>query len=258
VDACVRAYKEGRKFRVIIIIPAIPGFAGDLRSDAAAGTRAIMDYQYKSLSRGEHSIFGQIAKAGADPYQYIFAFNLRSYDRINATPQLMKELKESDVSYQELQRAQAEEIAGESVHGVTGEGKSRKKRSGRNKTPSQPTDAKGLFKRKVDNEVHESSESESDAEERQQERQKGQKSAAEKKRRFQKYHEGAQGTGDKGKSEEHSTDSIAGGAMLDKNNPSNEYWAGRGEGDNDEKLVDTEKENFVQEELYIHAKVSDG
>lgn len=39
VDACVRAGKEGRKFRVIIVIPAIPGFAGDLRDDAAIGTR---------------------------------------------------------------------------------------------------------------------------------------------------------------------------------------------------------------------------
>lgn len=67
VDASVRAGKEGRKFRVIIIIPAIPGFAGDLRQDAAAGTRAIMDYQYKSIHRGEHSIMGQIAAQGVDP-----------------------------------------------------------------------------------------------------------------------------------------------------------------------------------------------
>ncbi|CCD45280.1 hypothetical protein BofuT4_P119860.1 [Botrytis cinerea T4] len=44
VDAVVRAGKEGRKFRVIILIPSIPGFAGDLRDDAATGTRAIMDY----------------------------------------------------------------------------------------------------------------------------------------------------------------------------------------------------------------------
>lgn len=67
VDACVRAGKEGRKFRVIIVIPAIPGFAGDLRDDAAAGTRAIMDYQYKSICRGENSIMGQIEKAGVNP-----------------------------------------------------------------------------------------------------------------------------------------------------------------------------------------------
>ena len=67
VEACVRAGKEGRKFRVIIVIPAIPGFAGDLRDNAALGTRAIMDYQYKSICRGEHSIFGQIEKEGIDP-----------------------------------------------------------------------------------------------------------------------------------------------------------------------------------------------
>lgn len=67
VDACVRAGKEGRKFRVICVIPAIPGFAGDLRQDEAAGTRAIMDYQYKSICRGENSIFGQIEKQGVDP-----------------------------------------------------------------------------------------------------------------------------------------------------------------------------------------------
>ena len=39
VEACVRAGREGRKFRVIIVLPSVPGFAGDLRSDAAAGTR---------------------------------------------------------------------------------------------------------------------------------------------------------------------------------------------------------------------------
>jgi len=39
VDAVVRAAREDRKFRVIINIPAIPGFAGDLRADAATGTR---------------------------------------------------------------------------------------------------------------------------------------------------------------------------------------------------------------------------
>jgi phospholipase D1/2 len=52
---------------VIIVIPAIPGFAGDLRQNEATGTRAIMDYQYKSINRGEHSIFGQIAAQGVDP-----------------------------------------------------------------------------------------------------------------------------------------------------------------------------------------------
>ena len=118
VDAVVRAGREGRKFRVIIVIPAVPGFAGDLRSDAATGTRAIMDYQYKSLHRGEHSIFEQIRKQGVDPVNHIFVFNLRSYDRLNTTPAMKRQEEESGVRYQDVQRAEAEEIMGSTLHGV--------------------------------------------------------------------------------------------------------------------------------------------
>ncbi|KAJ5080853.1 hypothetical protein N7456_013563 [Penicillium angulare] len=116
VDACVRAGKEGRKFRVIIVIPAIPGFAGDLRDNAASGTRAIMDYQYKSICRGENSIMGQISKAGVDPKEHVFVFALRAYDRINKTPALEELEKRADVTYQDIQRGIAESIMGESVH----------------------------------------------------------------------------------------------------------------------------------------------
>lgn len=117
VDAVVRAGKEGRKFRVIILIPSIPGFAGDLRDDAATGTRAIMDYQYKSICRGEHSIFEQIRKEGVEPEQHIFFFNLRSYDRLNVTPAVKKQEEESGVKYQDVQRAEAEEIMDSGIHG---------------------------------------------------------------------------------------------------------------------------------------------
>ncbi|CAG7952721.1 unnamed protein product [Penicillium nalgiovense] len=104
VDACVRAGKEGRKFRVIIVIPAIPGFAGDLRDNAALGTRAIMDYQYKSISHSEH----------------VFVFALRAYDRINKTPVLEDLEKQADVTYQDIQRGIAETIMSESVHPAVG------------------------------------------------------------------------------------------------------------------------------------------
>ncbi|KAJ5150413.1 uncharacterized protein N7500_010602 [Penicillium coprophilum] len=121
VDACVRAGKEGRKFRVIIVIPAIPGFAGDLRDNAALGTRAIMDYQYKSICRGEHSIFGQIEKEGIDPREHVFVFALRAYDRINKTPVLEELEKQADVTYQDIQRGIAETIMSESVHPAVGQ-----------------------------------------------------------------------------------------------------------------------------------------
>ncbi|TAQ84296.1 hypothetical protein B7494_g7386 [Chlorociboria aeruginascens] len=117
VEAVVRAGKEGRKFRVIVVIPSIPGFAGDLRDDAALGTRAIMDYQYKSICRGEHSIFEQIKAQGVDPNQHIFFFNLRSYDRLNVTPAIKKQEEASGVKYQDVQRAEAEEIMDSGIHG---------------------------------------------------------------------------------------------------------------------------------------------
>ena len=117
VDAVVRAGKEGRKFRVVAVIPAVPGFAGDLREDAAMGTRAIMDYQYKSICRGEHSIFEQIKAQGVDPTKHIFFFNLRSYDRLNVTPSVKKQEEASGVTYQEVQRAEAQEIMDSGIHG---------------------------------------------------------------------------------------------------------------------------------------------
>jgi phospholipase D1/2 len=110
VDAVVRAAKENRKFRIIAVIPAIPGFAGDLRDDAAIGTRAIMDYQYKSILRGEHSIYERIKAQGVDPTKYIFFFNLRSYDRLNTTPGIKAQEKKSGISYKDYQNKQAQEI----------------------------------------------------------------------------------------------------------------------------------------------------
>ncbi|KAF5503442.1 Phospholipase D1 [Colletotrichum fructicola] len=118
VDAVVRAGKENRKFRVIILIPAIPGFAGDLRDDAATGTRAIMDYQFKSICRGEHSIFEQCRAQGVDPRNHIFFFNLRSYDRLSRTSAVEKREKDTGVKYLEVQRAQAEEVMGAGIHGT--------------------------------------------------------------------------------------------------------------------------------------------
>lgn len=118
VEAVVRAAKEGRKFRVIGVIPAIPGFAGDLRDDAALGTRAIMGYQYQSICRGEHSIFGQIRAQGVDPTQYVFFFNLRSYDRLNVTPALKQQEHDSGIKYQDVQRAEAHEIMDSGMHSV--------------------------------------------------------------------------------------------------------------------------------------------
>ncbi|TQS35357.1 hypothetical protein Golomagni_04224 [Golovinomyces magnicellulatus] len=85
VDAVVRANKEKRRFRVIVVMPCIPAFPGDIREAASVGTRAIMNYQYKSICRGQNSIYERVRLQGIDPAEYIFFFNLRSYGHLNNT-----------------------------------------------------------------------------------------------------------------------------------------------------------------------------
>jgi len=220
VEAAVRAGKEGRKFRVIIVIPAIPGFAGDLRDDAAIGTRAIMDYQYKSICRGEHSIFEQIRKEGVDPENHIFLFNLRSYDRLNKTPKMKKQEEESGVKYQEVQRAQAEEIMGEGIHGVSDPVDGRDKHMG--DKSEQSRSFKGELQANVlDGHKSDSAEQKTDA-----------------KRRFEATQQHQEET--------KSAYSVAHHAMAGQGPLSEEPWDGE---------PDDEIDNWIQEELYIHAKL---
>ena len=70
---------------IFVMMPAVPAFAGDLKGDDALGTRAIMEFQYESINRGGHSIYETIQQAGFNPLDYIRFYNLRSYDRINAS-----------------------------------------------------------------------------------------------------------------------------------------------------------------------------
>ena len=99
VDRILRAARAGDKYKVIVIIPAVPGFAGDLKDDASLGTRAIMEFQYNSINRGGHSIMEMIANEGFDPTQYIRFYNLRNYDRINSSASMRDAEKSSGVDF---------------------------------------------------------------------------------------------------------------------------------------------------------------
>jgi phospholipase D1/2 len=149
-----------------------------------------MDYQYKSICRGEHSIFGRLDAKGIDPKKYIFLFNLRSYDRINANRVLRENEKRSGMKYEDLTSAEEDELAAPTNDG----GEARDRAAG--------------MRKKFANE------------------------------------EESVGKGDQGGILD--PDSIADNAMLTDKKPSTEPWEGEPE---------EEKEHFVTEELYIHAKV---
>lgn len=104
-ERVIRAYQNGEPYKVIVCMPAVPAFAGDLHADDSLGTRAIMEYQWASISRGKHSIIGKIQDAGVpDARQYIRFYNLRNYDRLNVGSTLTDMERESGVSYNDARR----------------------------------------------------------------------------------------------------------------------------------------------------------
>lgn len=101
----VRAYENSEAFRVIVAMPAVPAFAGDLKSNGALGTRGIMEFQYNSISRGGHSIIEKLRQAGiVHPDQYISFYNLRNYDRLNTSTTMSRAQDESGVQYDDARR----------------------------------------------------------------------------------------------------------------------------------------------------------
>ncbi|XP_071737407.1 phospholipase D zeta 1-like isoform X2 [Rutidosis leptorrhynchoides] len=80
----MRAYHEKQHFRVIIVLPVLPGFQGGLDDVGAASVRAIMHWQYRTISRGNSSILHNLSDLlGPKVHDYISFYGLRSYGRLS-------------------------------------------------------------------------------------------------------------------------------------------------------------------------------
>ncbi|TPR03344.1 Homocysteine S-methyltransferase family protein [Aspergillus niger] len=104
VERILRAARAGEKFKIIVVIPSVPCFAGDLSDESTLGTRAIMEFQYNCINRGGSSIMEMIAKEGFNPMDYIRFYNLRNYDRINVSGPLMQAEQSSGVNYEDARK----------------------------------------------------------------------------------------------------------------------------------------------------------
>ncbi|OVA02602.1 Phospholipase D/Transphosphatidylase [Macleaya cordata] len=79
----LRAYKEKKCFRVIIVMPLLPGFQGGLDDGGAASVRAIMHWQYRTICRGQNSILHNLYDVlGPKTHDYISFYSLRGYGRL--------------------------------------------------------------------------------------------------------------------------------------------------------------------------------
>ncbi|POR39491.1 Phospholipase D1 [Tolypocladium paradoxum] len=120
VDRIVKADKEVQRFRVWVVMPAVPAFAGNLKADGALRTRAIMQFQYSSISRSGHSIIEKLRKAGVeDPSKFIGFYNLRNFDRINTAKTMQDAEERAGQTYEEARKEHdAAGGAEDSVEGV--------------------------------------------------------------------------------------------------------------------------------------------
>lgn len=133
VQRILRAAHEGAKFKVVVCLPEVPGFAGDVKTESSL--KIIMAAQYRTMNRGGSSIYEQIRNHGYDPKDYIRFYHLRSYDRINApmASYISKIEQNSGVTFHEAQVALARQWIGQdpqstqkevtlTLPSVTGEG----------------------------------------------------------------------------------------------------------------------------------------
>ncbi|KAJ1774557.1 hypothetical protein LPJ67_006806, partial [Coemansia sp. RSA 1938] len=82
VDRIKRAHRRQEKFFVVVVIPLMPAFEGDVNAVGAATLKLVMHWQYQSICRGDHSIASQLDKAGINMEDYIRFYGLRNYDVI--------------------------------------------------------------------------------------------------------------------------------------------------------------------------------
>lgn len=91
VERIIRAAKQEENWRAVIIIPLVPGFQNTVDSEGGTSVRLIMQYQYRSICRGDSSIFGRLKAQGIEPEDYIQFYSLRTWGKIGPKKHLVTE-----------------------------------------------------------------------------------------------------------------------------------------------------------------------
>ena len=81
-----KAYIENKKFRVIIFLPLIPGFAGDIKSTQSL--KSLIKYTYRTINRHHGlSLIEKLLDVMGDKYlDYISFFSLRNHALLKGVP----------------------------------------------------------------------------------------------------------------------------------------------------------------------------
>ncbi|KAK2757869.1 Phospholipase D1 [Arachnomyces sp. PD_36] len=91
VERIIRAARNEEEWRAVILIPLMPGFQNTVDTEGGTSVRLIMQCQYRSICRGETSIFGRLRAQGIEPEDYIQFFSLRAWGKIGPQKRLVTE-----------------------------------------------------------------------------------------------------------------------------------------------------------------------
>ncbi|XP_013885644.1 phospholipase D1 [Austrofundulus limnaeus] len=76
----IRAHREGKKYRVYVVTPLLPGFEGDINTGGGTAIQAVMHFNYRTMNRGEYSIISQLKREMGDQWMnYISIAGLRTH-----------------------------------------------------------------------------------------------------------------------------------------------------------------------------------
>nr|XP_046227408.1 phospholipase D1 [Scatophagus argus]XP_046227409.1 phospholipase D1 [Scatophagus argus] len=79
-ERIIRAYREGKRYRVYVVTPLLPGFEGDINTGGGSAIQAVMHFNYRTMNRGDHSIISQLKKEMGDQWiNYISIAGLRTH-----------------------------------------------------------------------------------------------------------------------------------------------------------------------------------
>lgn len=91
VERAIRADRNNESWKCVIVIPLMPGFQNTVDEPEGTSVRLIMQCQFRSICRGDDSIFGRLRIAGIDPEEFITFNSLRSWGKIGPTKKLVTE-----------------------------------------------------------------------------------------------------------------------------------------------------------------------
>ena len=82
VHRIIKAHEKDEEWRAVILLPLMPGFQNEVNEQDGTSVRLILQCQFRSICRGEHSIFGRLRAVGIDPEDYIQFFSLRQWGKL--------------------------------------------------------------------------------------------------------------------------------------------------------------------------------